>query len=67
MDEHTKAQLRASLIGAIDIWFAAEQEQNSALPWVGPSTVAYIADAAMSVIYALQDTQKYLEDEQISL
>lgn len=67
MDEQTKSRLRASLIGAIDTWFAAEQEQNSTLPWIGHSTVAYIADAAMSVILALQDSQEFIADEQIEL
>lgn len=66
MDEHTKSKLRTSLISAIDTWWMDEQDTLSnsvTLPWVGENTLAYIADAALAVILALQDTQEYLERE----
>jgi hypothetical protein len=62
MNEREKTQLRASLIKAIEDWWESESEDIS-MPWVGSNSLAHAADAALAVIFALQDTQEYLEQE----
>jgi hypothetical protein len=61
MNEAQKAQLRASLIKAIQEWSDQDEVIEAASMWWAPNTVAHMADAALIVIVAAKETQEEME------
>ena len=61
MNESEKAQLRASLIEAIEEWSVLDEVIEAASMWWAPNTVAHMADAALLVIIAAKETQDEME------
>lgn len=63
MKRAEETRIRASLIEAIDAWWAGPaQSLNVPLPVVGDSTLVHMAEAALGVLLAVDDLYEYLRD-----
>lgn len=62
MNQVEKHQLSFSLSAAIEEWWGHASEEVS-MPYVSDNVHALMAEAALSVLLAVDDTQQFLKNE----